>query len=186
MRKIKIFLSLFFFLASVGIFTAQERTSLTQTTLSASEAASHIGEKAIVCGKVVDTRYASSSRGRPTFLNLDRPYPNQVFTIVIWGEDRNKFGEPEEKYRDKQICVTGIISSYRGVPQIQVSDPKQIQIKEKQQIYFSFLSKIEFSSSIRNFMIQRLNIRKKIVHIYEFHGFKRNSNMGRLDYGIDV
>jgi len=132
MRKIKIFLSLIVLLAAVGIFTAQERTSIPQTTLSTSEAASHIGEKAIVCGKVVDARYASSSRGRPTFLNLDKPYPNQVFTVVIWGEDRDKFGEPEEKYRDKRICITGIISSYRGVPQIQVTDPKQIQIiKEK-------------------------------------------------------
>lgn len=128
MRKIKIFLSLIFLLAAVGIFTAQERTSLPQTTLSTSEVASHIGEKVTVCGKVVDARYASSSRGRPTFLNLDKPYPNQVFTVVIWGEDRDKFGEPEEKYRDKRICITGIISSYRGVPQIQVTDPKQIQI----------------------------------------------------------
>lgn len=99
-------------------------------TLTAAEAKDHVGERATVCGKVVDSRYASSSRGKPTFLNLDRPYPRQVFTAVIWGEDRAKFDEPEETYRDKKICVTGKITSYRDVPQIAVSEPEQITTKQ--------------------------------------------------------
>lgn len=49
---------------------------LAQKTLTASEAKDHIGEQATVCGKVVSTRYAESSRGSPTFLNFDQPYPN--------------------------------------------------------------------------------------------------------------
>jgi hypothetical protein len=44
----------------------------------------------------VDGRYAERTRGRPTFLNLDKPYPEQVFTILIWGESRAKFGAPEQ------------------------------------------------------------------------------------------
>jgi hypothetical protein len=42
---------------------------------------------ATVCGKVVSTHYAKSSKGEPTFLNLDEAYPNEVFTILIWGPD---------------------------------------------------------------------------------------------------
>jgi hypothetical protein len=53
--------------------------------LTAVEAKDHIGEQATVCGKVASTRYAATSRGKPTFLNLDKPYPSQVFTILIWG-----------------------------------------------------------------------------------------------------
>ena len=34
-------------------------------------------------------------RGGLTFLNLDRPWPDQPFTIVIWGVDRPGFGRPE-------------------------------------------------------------------------------------------
>jgi hypothetical protein len=94
--------------------------------LTASEARDHIGESATVCGKVVSSRYASKTRGAPTFLDLDKPYPNSLFTILIWGENRAKFGAPEETYRDKGICVTGNITSYRGSPEIVASDPSQI------------------------------------------------------------
>ena len=130
MKKIKILIPLVCLLVISNTFLGRAQLSKSQAVITAGEAAQHIGETLTVCGHVVDTRYASSSRGRPTFLNLDKPYPNQIFTIVIWGEDRGKFGEPENKYRDKNICVTGRISSYRGVPQIQASDPKQIEIKE--------------------------------------------------------
>lgn len=98
-----------------------------QNQITAAEAKSHIGEKATVCGQVASAHYASSSRGAPTFLNLDKPYPNQVFTVVIWGNDRAKFGHPEESYHDKRICVAGSISDYRGVPEIEVHEPSQIK-----------------------------------------------------------
>jgi hypothetical protein len=67
-----------------------------QKTLTPIEAKDHIGESATVCGEVASTRYASRTRGSPTFMNLAKPYPNQVFTALIWGTDRPKFGEPEE------------------------------------------------------------------------------------------
>ena len=94
--------------------------------LTTAEAKDHIGEQATVCGKVASALYAASSRGRPTFLNLDRPYPNPIFTALIWGENRAKFRAPEDTYRDKTICVTGKITEYRGTPQIVISDPSQL------------------------------------------------------------
>jgi len=103
---------------------------LSQRKLSTSEARDHIGEQATVCGKVASTRYAATTRGKPTFLNLDKPYPNQIFTVLIWGENREKFGAPEEKYRDKQVCVTGKITEYRGAPEIVVSDPQSIELQK--------------------------------------------------------
>jgi DNA/RNA endonuclease YhcR with UshA esterase domain len=99
-------------------------------TITASEAKNHIGETATVCGKVASTKYAASSRGRPTFLNLDRPYPDQIFTVLIWGSDRPKFGQPEETYRGKDICVTGKIKEYRGVPEIIAYEPEQIALQK--------------------------------------------------------
>ena len=32
-------------------------------------------------------------------INLDRPYPNQVFTLLIWGEDRDQVGKIPETER---------------------------------------------------------------------------------------
>jgi hypothetical protein len=102
--------------------------AFSQRKLSATEAKDHIGETATVCGSVVSTRYAASTKGQPTFLNLDKPYPNQIFTILIWGNNRSKFGAPESDYKGKRVCVNGRIAEYRGVPQIVADDPQQIKI----------------------------------------------------------
>jgi hypothetical protein len=102
-----------------------------QKKLTASEAKEHFGETATVCGAVVSTRYADSTKGQPTFLNLDKPFPNQVFTIVIWGDNRSKFGKPENDYNGKRVCVTGKITAYAGLPEIVAEDPKQLSIDTK-------------------------------------------------------
>jgi DNA/RNA endonuclease YhcR with UshA esterase domain len=102
-----------------------------QKKMSAAEARDHVGETATVCGNVVSTRYASSTKGQPTFLNLDKPYPNQIFTIVIWGNNRSKFGRPEVEYNGKRICVTGKITEYRGVPEVIADAPAQITVEPK-------------------------------------------------------
>src|SRR5437016_8963382 len=100
-----------------------------QRKLTAAEAKDHVGETATVCGNVVSTRYAASTKGQPTFLDLDKPYPNQIFTIVIWGSNRSKFGRPEVAYNQKRICVTGKITEYRGVPEVIANEPAQIAVK---------------------------------------------------------
>ena len=102
---------------------------LAQTSISAAEAKNHVGERATVCGEVASVHYAARSRGNPTFINLDKPYPNQIFTVLIWGSDRPKFGDPEETYRSKRICVTGKISDYKGVPEIVAYEPSQIKVQ---------------------------------------------------------
>ncbi|RMG45010.1 MAG: DNA-binding protein [Acidobacteria bacterium] len=97
--------------------------------ISPGEAAEHVGEKVTVCGKVATVTYAERVNGRPTFINLDKPFPNHVFTAVIWGEDRGKFAEPPElAFREKRICVTGTVKLYRRRPEIIVREPAQIRV----------------------------------------------------------
>jgi hypothetical protein len=98
--------------------------------LTTAEAKDHSGDRATVCGKIVSTHYAKSSKGEPTFLNLDEPYPREVFTILIWGSDREKFGVPEDEYKDLRVCVTGKITSYRGRPKIVATERGQIDIQK--------------------------------------------------------
>ena len=100
-----------------------------QTSISAAEAKSHVGERATVCGEVASTHYAARTWGNPTFINLDKPYPNQIFTVLIWGTDRPKFGDPEELYRNKHICIIGKISDYKGVPEVVAYEPPQIKVQ---------------------------------------------------------
>lgn len=103
--------------------------ALADGSIPASEAKNHVGERATVCGEVAGAHYAARSRGNPTFINLDRAYPNQIFTILIWGSDRPKFGDPETMYAGKHICVTGKIALYRGVAETTAYEPSQIAVR---------------------------------------------------------
>jgi hypothetical protein len=98
--------------------------------LTATEAKNHVGERATVCGSVASTHFAARTKGSPTFLNLDEPYPRQIFTILIWGSDRSKFGDPEVKYGNRRVCVTGLIKDYKGVPEVIVEQPSQIEVQK--------------------------------------------------------
>ena len=97
--------------------------------LTATQAKVHIGESATVCGVVASAKFSSRSKNHPTFLNLDRPFPRHIFTIVIWGPDRPKFGDPEIKYRGQRVCVTGTIKEFDDAAEITVSDPGQISLQ---------------------------------------------------------
>jgi hypothetical protein len=90
MRKISRFPSLIHLLFELTTCSK----CLVAEMITAPEAKSHIGEAAMVCGTVASTRLASSSRGRPTFLNLDKSYPRKISTVSIWGANRPKFGRP--------------------------------------------------------------------------------------------
>jgi len=96
--------------------------------ITAFDASDHIGERAVVCGIVESADFIPSIDGEPTFLNLGRPYPDQPFTVVIWGEDRARWPvPPEERYLTRRICVSGTIREHRGTPQIRVHEPRQIR-----------------------------------------------------------
>ena len=100
------------------------------SSISSRDANSYISQIATVCGPVVDSRFAAASKGQPTFLNFDYPYPNHTFTIVIWGQNRTNFSSPpEKKYMSKNICIDGYIDSYNGKPQIEATSEIMITIK---------------------------------------------------------
>ncbi len=101
-------------------------TATGATGLTAAEAAQHAGEQATVCGVVASAHYAEAIEGQPTFINLDQPYPNQIFTILIWGDYRGKFGTPPETWTGR-LCATGRIRNFHGKPEIKVIDPSQIR-----------------------------------------------------------
>jgi hypothetical protein len=109
----------------LSITTAVPAPAATKT-LTAAEAAQHAGEVATVCGVVASAKFASSTKGQPTYLNLDKPYPNQIFTVLIWGENRAAFGTPEKDLDGKRVCVTGKIALYRGKPEIVVHLPSEL------------------------------------------------------------
>ena len=66
----------------VGIVFSASFAFAQEKPLTSADAKQHVGQTATVCGKVMSPRYASAAKGQPTFLNLDKGYPNQEFTGV--------------------------------------------------------------------------------------------------------
>lgn len=96
--------------------------------LAPAEASAHVGERAVVCGRVVEGSYLPEVRGAPTYLNFEAPYPDQPFTALIWGRDRGAFPDPPERaYRGSPLCVGGTIETYEGDPRIEVRSPDQLR-----------------------------------------------------------
>lgn len=94
--------------------------------LLSDQAAKHVGEFAQVCGVIAGTYYARSSNGGPTYLNFDKPYPDNEFTVIVWRKDRKNFPNKPELLSQHKACVTGTIEIYRGKPQIVAKQPEQI------------------------------------------------------------
>jgi DNA/RNA endonuclease YhcR with UshA esterase domain len=99
-----------------------------QERLTPEEALTRVGESATVCGVVASARYAAKSKGSPTFLNLGKPYPQHVFTAIIWGSQRPHFSYQPETLQGRSVCITGSIAVHKGIAQIEVSNPQQIVV----------------------------------------------------------
>ena len=99
-----------------------------QDQIAPAQAKAFVGKKAVVCGTVASASFLEKAKNSPTFLNLDAAYPKHVFTVVIWGKDRKKFGKPEADYLKKKICATGTVEVFKNIPQIVASGPAQIAV----------------------------------------------------------
>src|SRR5882762_6553624 len=81
--------------------------------IKAAAAKENIGKEAVVSGTVVEVNKAAAL----VRLNLEKAYPKQPFTAVIFARNTNQFGD-FETFKGKKIEVTGKITEYNGRPQI--------------------------------------------------------------------
>jgi hypothetical protein len=112
---------------SLGVQTAQ----FCPRAVRWQNAENYVGQRRNVRGPVKSAIFARQSSGRPTFLNVGRPFPNpQRFTVVIWGRHRDRFPSPPENlYRGEYICASGKIRLFEGVPETFASGPGAIDIR---------------------------------------------------------
>jgi len=114
------FLFISFLFISLAVFSQ---------TIAVEDVKNHVGETITILGKIADGRYLGSVAKKPTLLNVNKPYPNQPLTVIIYGGNRNSFGyKPEEALMNKNVFVTGKVSLYNVKPQIEVERPDQIVI----------------------------------------------------------
>lgn len=100
--------------------------------IPAAEAEGHVGDRAVVCGRVAAATHAPSIGGEPTWLNFGAPHPDQDFDVIIWGRDRGAFTPaPEVAYRGRDVCAAGRVVEHEGVPRIEVREPAQLRVLER-------------------------------------------------------
>lgn len=101
-----------------------------QQEINIGDAAKHEGDSVTICTKIFGARYFENGKGAPTLLNAGGKYPDAPLTVVILGENRPAFAnKPEEFYVDKNICITGRITIFKGKPKIVLTNESNIIVK---------------------------------------------------------
>ncbi len=83
------------------------------------------GREITVCGTVVSGRV---SRSGNILLNLDKQFPNQVFTVFIKKEHIPNFSyDPVKLLSGKKICVKGKVIGLDGMPAMYIENESQLK-----------------------------------------------------------
>jgi endonuclease G len=84
------------------------------------------GKNITVVGKVVSSRYSQAGN---LWFNLDKQYPNQIFSVMIRKEDLINFsGDPKAAFEGKVIAVTGEVSEIGGSTVMFVNREEAVEI----------------------------------------------------------
>ena len=89
-----------------------------QDTITTAKVKDYMDKEVCVVGKVVSFKLASEGKST-NYINIDKPYPESVFTVVISNSYLEKLNIKIEDLKDKTIYIKGKITTYKN-------DPKQI------------------------------------------------------------
>jgi hypothetical protein len=91
-------------------------------TVTTGEVKNYINKNVVVRGYVADV----AIREKVAYLNFDKKYPKNTFSAVVFSEKFSEVGDLNI-YKNKNVEVTGTISTYKDKPQIIVTSKNQIQ-----------------------------------------------------------
>jgi len=113
----------FFLIFSMNCFS--------QDTISTAKVKEYMDKEVCVLGKVVSFKLASEGKFT-NYINIDKPYPESIFTVVITNSYLEKLNIKIEDLKDKNIYVRGKITTYKNDPkQIpQIFNPTSIAVKK--------------------------------------------------------
>ena len=105
------------------VFIAFALKASAQQTFSIAEFNKNIGKTGTLCDTIYSLYIASDTL---TLLNMGAAYPNQKYTVAIVG---NKINLNWTILKGKPLCVTGVFILYKNRPEIQITEPDQINAK---------------------------------------------------------
>ncbi len=108
------------------LLTSFTYVAKSQTLILAKDAAQYVGKTVTIC----DFVYSTKALDKISLINLGGTYPKELLTLAINKDDISKFSsEPASMYLGNNICVTGVVTEFKGKYQIVVTEPKQIVVK---------------------------------------------------------
>ena len=116
--------TVFFLVFSIHCFS--------QDTITTAKVQEYMDKEVCVIGKVVSFKLAAEGKNT-NYINIDKPYPESVFTVVISNYHLEKLKIKIEDLKDKNIYIKGKITTYKNDPkQIpQIFNPASIVVKKE-------------------------------------------------------
>ena len=97
--------------------------SLPRNCFNTVQAQNKIGETITVCGHLVATKKIA----RGMWLNLDRKFPNQTFSVFIEKKDLANFDyDLDSRFKNESICIEGKITKNKQGVTVYLSDQNKI------------------------------------------------------------
>jgi endonuclease G len=82
------------------------------------------GKKKEICGTVVSTHLSKNGH---TFVNMDKAFPKQIFSLTIWKSNAHNFSYvPHIELKGRKVCVNGKITEQKGVATMNIENEKSI------------------------------------------------------------
>jgi DNA/RNA endonuclease YhcR with UshA esterase domain len=109
-------------LTAAAIQSRADDTNSIPLTIGTAQAAAHIGKQVTVTGVVAQVSFRPSL----VFLNMDKPYPDSPFTVIIRNKNTNEF-ESLSSLKGKAVAVKGKVIDYNGKPEIELTGKAQLK-----------------------------------------------------------
>ncbi|MDQ3019658.1 MAG: hypothetical protein M3R36_03675 [Bacteroidota bacterium] len=96
---------------------------LSKQIITSKEVKQHIGDSITIKGFVADVFMTD----KVAYLNFENKFPKNVFACAVFSSKFEEFGDLS-KYKNKNVEVTGKISTYKNKPQVILESNSQIKI----------------------------------------------------------
>jgi hypothetical protein len=102
-----------------------------QDTIITAKAKEYMDKMVCLKGKVASFKLASEGKNI-NYINIDKAYPDNIFSVIITNSYLEKLNIKIEDLLDKVIYVKGTINTYKNDPKQlpQIFNPISIEIKK--------------------------------------------------------
>ncbi len=103
--------------------SADQTNSVTPLKIGTGDAGKFYDQEMTVTGKVAQVSF----REKVVILNLDQPFPESPFSVVVFSTATNQFGDLKA-LDGKNVEVKGKIKKYKDKPEIVLDKPSQLKV----------------------------------------------------------